>query len=112
MGARPGTTFGDPGVFGGVQARFSGILQEYPERHPPNAWIDKSAICGILYTGRLYLDPKRQTPGNRGAQSHASFVGYKERQTAEELGYARFDDPGQSCPVFFMFCGGMPRIEE
>jgi len=71
MGARPGTTSGDLGVLG-----------EY------RRWIDKSAICGILYTGRLYLDPKRQTPGNRGAQSHASFAGYKERQTAEELGYA------------------------
>ncbi len=88
MGARPGITFEYPGILGGVQVRFSGILGEYPERNPPNARIDKSAICGILYTGRLYLDPKRQTPGNRGAQSRASFAGYKERQTAEELGYA------------------------
>jgi hypothetical protein len=71
MGARPGTTSGDLGVLG-----------EY------RRWIDKSAICGILYTGRLYLDPKRQTPGNRRAQSHASLAVYKERQTAEELGYA------------------------
>jgi len=92
MGARPGTTFGDSGVFWGVQVRFSGILGEYPGRNScagaDRLRIDKSAICGILYTGRLYLDPKRQTPGNRGAQSHASFAGYKERQTAEELGYA------------------------
>jgi hypothetical protein len=71
MGARPGTTSGDLGVLG-----------EY------RRWIDKSAICGILYTGRLYLDPKRQTPGNREAQSYASLAVYKERQTAEELGYA------------------------
>lgn len=88
MGARPGTTSGDLGVLGGVQVRFPGILGEYPERDPgERRWIDKSAICGILYTGRLYLDPKRQTPGNRRAQSHASFAVYKERQTAEDLGY-------------------------
>jgi len=82
MGARSGTTSGELGVLEGVQVRFSGILGEY------RRWIDKSAICGILYTDRLYLDPKRQTPGNRRAQSHASFAVYKERQTAEDLGYA------------------------
>lgn len=50
--------------------------------------IDKCAVCGILYKDALYPGLKRQTPGDRRAQSHASFAVYKERQTAEDKGCA------------------------
>ena len=82
-------------AFGGVQTPTSGegkeccVLSTGPEQATvfrPRRRIDKYGICGILYADKLYPDPKRQTPGNRRAQSHASFTVHKERQTAEDKG--------------------------
>jgi len=86
---------GGVGAFGGVQAPLLREGKEFcvpsigPEQATvfrPRRRIDKYGICGILYADRLYPDPKRQTPGNRRAQSHASFAVYEERQTAEDKG--------------------------
>jgi hypothetical protein len=59
----------------------------------------------MLYFNKEKMFSKRQTRCKAGAQSHASFVVYKERQTAEDTGDLYFESQAKLPGIFLCMFG-------